>query len=147
LDRHAAIALLDQLTAIPTHEHDVPPVLVKGPHAEYQTESEAEDRFARILQERDFPLPPKSQYRVELPGGSFTVADYAYPDEKVLIFIDGMSKSLHGDPNQQRKDKLQRAKAKMLGYQVIALSAEDLKDETALALVLDELTVYLGWEG
>ena len=146
LDRFAAIALLEQLTADPVQEHDIPAVLVKDEHAAYHTDSEAEDQFVKILEQRNFPLPPRSQYRVELSGGSFTVADYAYPDETVLIFIDGMSKTLHGDPNQRRKDKLQRAKAKMLGYRVVEITAEALKDDVSLALALDELAVYLGRE-
>jgi hypothetical protein len=54
-------------------------------------EDEAEDKFAAVLAQRGLPLPSKSQYHIELPRGSFTVADCTYPEEKVLVYIDGIS--------------------------------------------------------
>mgnify|MGYP006311596021 CR=1 FL=1 len=80
---------------------------------------------------------------MDFDGGSYTIADWAYPDEKVLVFIDGMSEKIHGNPEQQKKDKLLRAKAKMKGYRVVELSAQDLHDDAVIAIALGELGVYL----
>ena len=66
---------------------------------------------------------PQFQYKVSLNGNEYTVADFAYPDKKILIYIDGLSENIHGNPLQQQKDKLLRAKAKMKGYEIIEISA------------------------
>jgi hypothetical protein len=143
LNRWRALELMSDLVGEPTREHEIPPVALKEAVDEEGTESWAESRFLALLEARQFPLPPTKQYRVEL-GTGYTVADFAYPEARVLVFIDGMSAGLHGDPARRRQDKLKRAQAKMQGYQVVEISAEGLKDETNVALVLDELALYLG---
>jgi very-short-patch-repair endonuclease len=80
---------------------------------------------------------------VSFDDGSYTVADWAYPEQKVLVFIDGMSKHLHGDPDRRRRDKLLRAKARMKGYQVVEITAEALQDQGSLAVHFEELTLFL----
>ena len=80
-------------------------------------------------------------------NGEYTVADVAYnddlPSKTVLIFIDGLSKKIHGNSEVQLKDKLKRVKLKMKGYNVIETSARGLKDETNLIMFLEELNLYL----
>ncbi len=49
------------------------------------------------------------QYKINLGGSSYTVADYAYTDAKVAIYIDGLSENLHGDPGNNVKDRRLRA--------------------------------------
>lgn len=106
-------------------------------------ESGAEDKCIRILRERKFPLP-ENQHRVDLGDGSFTVADYAYVSQRVLIYVDGMGESLHGNPEQQRRDRVTRAKLRMMGYKVIEITAVSLNDSSAIDACLEELAVYLG---
>ena len=110
-------------------------------------DSQPELTFADICKTRGFPVPPKSQYRVKFDDGSYTDADWAYPDKEVLVFIDGMGPKLHGDPKRAQRDKLLRAKARMRGYQVVVVTAEGLQDETSLAGHFEELAMYLGREG
>ncbi|GAB4435397.1 MAG: DEAD/DEAH box helicase [Anaerolineae bacterium] len=144
LDRFEAIELLGQLHGTPQSEHAIQPVSSKQPVEVKPTESTPEERFLTLLESRQFPLP-EAQFKVDL-GVEFTVADFAYPANKVLLFIDGMSERLHGNPEQQRKDRLKRAKAKMKGYQVLVISAEGLKDTANVALLLDKLALLLGRE-
>jgi len=77
----------------------------------------------------------------------YTVADFAYendsPSKTVLIFIDGLSVKIHGNPEAQRKDKLKRVKLRMRGYNVIESSARGLMDKTHLEMFLQELSLYL----
>lgn len=96
-NRHLAIELLDGLKTEPVFEYDIPPTVPlseTGPVEDNlleQTESPAEEEFLASLTRAHFPLPDKAQYRVDLGGSEFTVADYAYSDERVLVFIDGLS--------------------------------------------------------
>lgn len=143
LDRFQAVQLLEALTGQPQPSHTIPAVVLKEPVDPTSTESTPEERFLALLESRHFPLPPQAQYRVEL-GTNYTVADFAYPEQKVLIFIDGMSASLHGNPEQRRKDKIKRTQAKMQGFQVVEISAEGLKDHMNVANMLTELALYLG---
>jgi hypothetical protein len=59
--------------------------------------------------------------------------------KSVLIFVDGLSKKIHGNPEAQQKDKLKRIKLRMAAYNVIEISARGLKDEANLELFLQEL--------
>jgi hypothetical protein len=61
----------------------------------------------------------------------------------ILIFVDGLSKKIHGNPEAQQKDKLKRVKLRMAGYNVIETSARGLKDDANLELFLQELVLYL----
>ena len=61
----------------------------------------------------------------------------------VYACIDGMSAKIHGNPEQQRKDKLLRAKAKMKGFQVVEVSAMGLSDDVTLSMMFGELAILL----
>ena len=45
---------------------------------------------------------------------------------------------------QQAKDKIIRAKLRAKGWNVVGIAASALKDDSALALHLTELAIYLG---
>jgi hypothetical protein len=144
-NRHEAISLLQDVEQTPVRSNDIPATIAPT-EADYadEADSEAEEDFIRLLKARSYPRPDAAQYRVELAGGDYTVADYAYTDANVLIFIDGLSEGLHGDPAQSRRDNILRAKAKMAGYNVVAIPAQALHDEVMFGGLLEELSVYLG---
>jgi hypothetical protein len=144
LNRHTAINLLAELTQPLTLGHQVPAVVTQGTPDGDKADSQAEVSFAQICEQRGFPVPPVSQHRVGFDDGSYTDADWAYPDKKVLVFIDGMGPRLHGDPERRRRDRLLRAKARMKGWQVVEITAEALQDSGSLAVHLEELALFLG---
>lgn len=82
---------------------------------------------------------------MDLDGDS-TVADFAYPDDKVLIYVDGLSARIHGDPQTRRSDVIRRAKAEAKGYRVLSISAQGLGDNQDLDSFLSKLAIYLGRE-
>jgi hypothetical protein len=146
-DRHLAVELLDSLMTEPVSEHEIPHKFGEPkPGDQYhvgKADSPAEEDFIKLLQLRQFPEPDKAQYAIDLGNGETTIADFAYTDAKVLVFIDGLSNPIHGNPAQSRKDRIKRAKAKMLGYNVVEIPAAALRDETMMSAFLDELAVYL----
>lgn len=144
LNRHRAVALLAEVGGPLELEHAIPALTLQPTATEDQADSDAEFNFAEICRRRDFPVPSAQQYRVAFDDGSYTDADYAYPEQKVLVFIDGMGAGLHGDPQRRQRDRLLRAKARMKGFQVVEITAEALQDEGSLAVHLGEIAVYLG---
>ena len=147
LDRNVAAMLLTDLRGEFGEGIKIPPTVEDKEPDKDQGDSPKEDEFLVVLKKRDFPLPSR-QYRVDFTGRSFTVADYAYvgeePSTTVLVFIDGTSDHLHGNPKQRQKDKLLRAKAEMKGYKVLEITAQELQDETAIEFKLQRLSIYLG---
>jgi len=126
----------------PVFTVEIPPVIANPEHK--RGDSDAEDQFIALLKNKKFPQPDKSQYKVELAGGDYTVADYAYEDKKILIYIDGLSRKIHGNFQQKKKDSILRAKAKLKGFSVVEISAQGLKDEEYMNEKLEEIGLYLG---
>ncbi|MFX0140760.1 MAG: Zn-binding domain-containing protein, partial [Candidatus Hodarchaeota archaeon] len=140
LNRFIAEQCLTDLLGNLKKKTDIPPKFID--HQTEAGESDPEDQFMQIIRNYSFPIP-ESQYQVNLTDGSYSVADFAYPDKKVLIYVDGMSKKIHGNPEQMKKDKLKRAKLKMMGYLVIEITAVSLNDKKVVDGFLSELAVYL----
>lgn len=143
LDRHSATAWLHELQFSPKRGHPVPAVVLQPEIIEKYTDSNAELDFAHLCAQRGFPVPPVSQYPIKHGNATVTIADWAYPEDKVLVFIDGTSKELHGNPMQRQKDSLQRAKAKKLGYTVIEIPALALEDDEMVAFFFEEIANLL----
>ena len=143
LDRHMALNMLGSLIKPLNLQHDIPPVAAAVKAEIEKTDSDAEITFAEVCKAHSFPVPPTSQYKVSFDDGSYTVADWAYPDAKLLIFIDGMGKHLHGDPKKAQNDKLLRAKARMQGHEVVEITAEALKDESSMTVYFGVIQMHL----
>ena len=146
LNRHLALNSLTDIDGGFHAEHRIPPTFVQETDQSGFRESQGEDLFAELLRRKSFTPPEEAQYRVELGGGDSTVADFAYPSKRVLVFVDGLSRPLHGNPEQQRRDRIKRAKARAAGWKVAEVSYQGLKDSTVAAGFLDELAVYLDEE-
>ncbi len=144
LDRHRAVELLSEVGGKLELGHAIPALTLQPTATDEQADSDAELDFSEICRRRDFPVPSAQQYRVAFDDGSHTDADYAYPEQKVLVFIDGMGPGLHGDPQRRQRDRILRAKARMAGYQVVEITAEALQDDGSLVVHLGEIAVYLG---
>ena len=143
LDRHLAVNELRALAQPLELAHSIAPVALPRASEEARTDSDAEWDFAEVCRQRGFPVPPASQLPVDLGDGDRTVADWAWPQEKLLVFVDGLSRGLHGDPGQRRLDVLRRAKARRDGWRVVEMSAQAVRDEGALAVHLEEIALYL----
>jgi uncharacterized protein DUF1998 len=130
LDRHVALDARSELDGQFEKLHDLAPNFVQEKDHAGATESPKEDKFLALLKESKFPFPPEAQYRLDLGGGSVTVADFAWPEQRLLVYVDGLSKRIHGNPEQQRKDRILRAKAEAKGWKVRMISGEGLGDRT-----------------
>jgi hypothetical protein len=149
LDRGLAAEQLARLRGVIQRQHTIPARVAETPDetVDEMTESPAEDKFLRILEARHFPLPSESQLPVDLGNGNYTVADFAWPEAHVLVFIDGTSMRLHGDPDRARRDRNKRRQAELLGWHVVVITAQELDDEQALALKLEDIAFFLEQRG
>jgi hypothetical protein len=147
LNRNSAISLLSEISADIEKEVNIPVITIKKNVEKWKTDSDAELQLLDLIEQFGFPNPTDLQYEITI-GREKISADFAYAEEDktktVLIFVDGMSKTLHGNPNQIRKDNLNRVRLKMEGYKVIVTSAVGLRDKTNLINFFNELASYLG---
>ena len=145
LDRFLATDLLHELSGNTRRLSTIPPAVqkIQPDNKEAEAESIAEQHFLKMLQRHAFPQPDKAQHHVDLGNGNHTVADFAYMQGKVLVFIDGTSPELHGDPQRAHKDKLKRAQAQLLGWNIVEITAQELNDQQALSMKLEYIALYL----
>ncbi len=72
-----------------------------------------------------------------------TIADFAYPDKKLLIYIDGYT--YHKDKGQGKidLDRRQELILRASGYEVIRIGAKDLDDDEMMNCILSRYPRYL----
>ena len=140
LNRHSAISLLktmqkdlvkgavipasaDPTTTLPSHSTNVP-----------------EFRLERILHDYGFP-PFETQREIPLPGSiGLTKPDFYYesPDKsiRVAIYLDGLSRGIHGNEQQQQKDNYIRSVLRSQGVNIEVVPASALDDPVHLRYCL-----------
>jgi hypothetical protein len=70
--------------------------------------------------------------RITASTGLSTEPDWLHEQSKTAVYLDGMSRNLHGDPNTARRDQLIRQMLELDGYRVIVIQSRDLDDPEAL---------------
>lgn len=66
------------------------------------------------------------------------------PDEGVCIYLDGLSRHIHGNPATAERDRRIRDWLRNHGYDVIEIPANELDDADAMARHFRRLAGYLG---
>jgi very-short-patch-repair endonuclease len=145
LDRHSAMAMLAQSSGGIYKHHAIAPIIQQHvtDDADGKTESPAEEKFLARLEQHGFSRPPVAQQQVDLGNANYTVADFAWPEKRILVFIDGTSAHLHGDPERAKRDRNKRRQANMKGWHVVVITAQELDDEQGLAYRLEDISFYL----
>ncbi len=145
LNRHDAMRLLGEINGQPHTLHQIPASVqpTKKVNGDAEPDSTAEQRYLQLLAARSFRQPDALQHRIDLNNGNYTVADFAWVEARVLVFVDGTSSHLHGDPQRARQDRLKRAMAGKLSWNVLVITAQSLDDQQLLSDHLDELSIYL----
>ena len=89
------------------------------------TESALEDRFVRLIQGYGLPMP-ESQYRIRNQRGRVIArVDFAYPDKKVAVELDGAAH--HSDMESFQRDRVRQNQLTLLGWTVIRFTYWDLR--------------------
>ena len=148
MDRQEAKDLLYELNTVFKKETDIEANIEKS-HDISTADSKAEEDLIKILNNHSFPTPDDDHKKITLSNGDSRNVDYIYNlsnNKKVLIFVDGTSEKLHGDPQTATSDKIWRTKAKHEGYLVLTITKQGLQDTTNINAFLQELAIYLSRE-
>ena len=131
------------LKVVPQKYRDIVPVFEEE-HAEEGTPSNnPEARLVRILRDHHFPAGD-CRKRITTSLGIPTEPDWLHEPTKVAVYLDGMSRSLHGDPNIARKDHIIRQALEVDDYKVIVVQKRDLDDPQAVRLHLRNIAQAMG---
>jgi len=150
LDRHLALERLDAWGPRLARGHDIPP---KQPAQEPEGGSfpvnEAERRLRHLLLAAGFEEGIRGeQLRLDRAIGT-TTPDVIYraghheDNEGVCLYLDGLSKHIHGNRQTEQQDREIRGWLRNNGYDVIEIPVSDLHDEQAMIRHFRRLAGYL----
>lgn len=139
LNRHTSLERLREWGGTANFTHDIPPVLPSVEAASGgQPVNQAESSLQNMLRRAGFP-EPIAQKNIELgrPLGS-TSPDFFYedPDDPsggVCIYLDGMSRHIHGNPEARRRDREIREELRNRGFEVLEIPYGNLSDHQAMS--------------
>ena len=151
LDRATARERLDQWGASLTFEHDIPALQpTERPSDDAVPVNDAETKLRHLLHAAGFGEGIRNQQiRLDRVLGT-TTPDVIYrsedhePDEGVCIYLDGLSRPLHGNPKTAERDREIRDWLRNHGYEVIEIPANELDDVDAMVRYFRRLANYLG---
>ncbi|PZO47501.1 MAG: hypothetical protein DCF15_18955 [Phormidesmis priestleyi] len=141
LNRHTAIEKLTKWEDILTKSHDIPPKLPAKPEdTNHRPVNQPEALLQEMIKRSGLP-DPIAQYIIDLgrPLGT-TIPDFFFedPDERtegICVYLDGMSKTLHGNPEIQKRDHAIRDELRSEGYIVSEIPVGDLIDRDKMAKI------------
>lgn len=135
LNRHLMINRLNQLGSglDPMHE-----IVARQPRASAPADEQPVNVAERKL--RDMLLAagfPEGKWQIQRPlprpycstTPDITFDDPDDPEVKVFVYLDGLSKGLHGNPETRERDMAIREQLRNQGHEVIEITAHDLDDE------------------
>lgn len=143
LNRHRALALMETLNSPPDDYRDIVPLFEEERPESGTPSNEPEARLQRILRDHHFPNG-ECRKRITTSLGIATEPDWVHEPTKVAVYLDGMSRGLHGDPNVARKDQIIRQAIELDGYKVIVVQKRDLDDPQAVRLHLRGIAQAMG---
>ena len=110
----------------------------------------AETKLRHLLLSAGFGEGVRGE-QIQLGGAlGSTTPDVIYRDPEddfckgVCVYLDGMSKQLHGNPSTAKKDQVIRNWLRGSNYEVLEIPANELDDEGAMARHFRRLANYLG---
>ena len=136
LDRHRAVATLQERPAALSFSHDMPAVSPEAPSYDIPT-THPEAVLLRMLEKAGFPQAiPQRAIDLGKPLG-VTRPDFFFEDpsgrsDGVCIYLDGMSERLHGGAATARRDREIREQLRNQAYEVFEVPHGDVFDEGAM---------------
>jgi hypothetical protein len=143
LDRKRAIDLLVMYDHPPQKQHVISPK-AREERPSGQSTNLGESRLRQILLDHGFP-PFNAQKTIPIPHSKYktTTPDLLRVDPvtgvKVAIYLDGLSKGIHGTQERQHVDSIIRAILRSQGYHVEEISSATLDDPELLSYHLESI--------
>lgn len=138
LNRHVASDSLKEWGGSIVFSHDVPAKqAAAGAEPLGDPVNQAETLLKDMLKRAGFPAPIHNK-EIDLGrplGRTYPDAFFEVPDgrkEGVCVYLDGMSRHLHGNPETAQRDRELREELRAEGYEVIEIPASNLSDREAM---------------
>jgi len=133
LDRKHAMELLADYAATPEFQHDLAALGGTEPEPEGTGTNVGEMRLRKMLRDEGFPeFDAQVEISVNHKSIKKSKPDLAYINEetdvKVAIYLDGMSKNIHGNEERQRIDRVIRLAVEEEGFRIIDIAYSELDD-------------------
>ena len=151
LNRKIALDALKEWGHELAFQHEIPPRLPASLQSDYAVPVNlAETKLRHLLIAAGFGEGVRG-HQIRLGGAlGTTTPDVIYrdPDDDycrgVCIYLDGMSRHIHGNPETSERDRAIRTWLKGSDYEVLEIPANELDDEDAMARHFHRLARYLG---
>jgi ATP-dependent helicase YprA (DUF1998 family) len=143
LNRHEALGLMAELDHTPEPYREVSPVFEEERAGEDTPSNPPEARLQRLLSDHHFPAG-RCRESITTTAGLSTAPDWFYEPSRVAVYLDGMSRGLHGDPRTAQRDQLIRGMLELDGYTVIVVQSRDLDDPQAVRQHLKNIAQAIG---
>jgi hypothetical protein len=143
LNRHDALALMERLDGLPQSYREIAPVYEEQGAGTGTPSNRPEARLQRLLLDHHFP-PGECRKAIRTSIGLSTEPDWLHEEAKVAVYLDGMSRALHGDPKQAKKDLLIRGALEADDYKVVVVQSRDLADPEAVRQHLKNIAEAIG---
>jgi SOS-response transcriptional repressor LexA len=133
LNRGRALELVDDLGHAPERGHELNALVDASFGPSVETTNDAEDRLKEKLRRAGLD-GFVGQHPIALDSPfERTVVDFAYVDQQVAVYLDGLSRELHGNAERARVDAIIRDQLEDRDWKVIVVPASYLDDPEALA--------------
>jgi hypothetical protein len=136
LDRYVASTALRSWGGVLALSNEIPARLPDKPVAAKSVNDAEEDLRAMLERAGLHGYEPQHHISLGNPLGS-TTPDFFYPAtehyEGVCIYLDGMSKEIHGNAERQLRDRRIREELCNRGYEVVEITYGQLSDRDAMA--------------
>lgn len=143
LNRHEALRVLNELGATLVETHEIPPRMPSQASAK-DTVNLNEETLKALLERAGFSNYV-TQKLIDLgrPLGS-TIPDFYFEDpseikDGICIYLDGMSQTLHGNPDRAVQDRIIREELRSRNYEVIEVCRGQLEDPNAMRRIFTRL--------
>lgn len=145
LNRHSANEFIEEQGEELVLANEIPPMMPSMKSADDEIPvNEAESRLRDAILKAGLP-EPTCQKSIPLPKPfTSTTPDFFYEDPKevtdgICIYLDGLSKHLHGNPATKQVDEAIRTYLRQHDYAVLELPASHLNDPDALQAFMYQL--------
>ena len=146
LNRVRAIELISDYNVTSVKDSDIPPV-DEIPATTGTATNSGEGLLCEILDEYGFPhFEQQKEIKIGPPYNS-TTPDLYYEDTSqdiyLAVYLDGLSKNIHGNVDRQQVDRLIREQLECEGIDVIEIACQDLSDDQAMKRHLKRIAMKL----
>jgi len=150
LDRHQAQEILESAGRVLEETHQIPEKQPSTATTTGQDQTYIEGRFKELLLSAGLSAPI-CQKTIHLGEGyGLTIPDFFYegdPEEDdepgTCIYLDGMSRHIHGNPEQKEKDTFLRNRLRELYYNVVEVPSTLLGDQPAMVAAIARIAKYV----